>query len=246
MKLPLSLIAIIISGSLFAQTTQRTIENQNTKEIFYVSMAHKAIKEGSYTLYTLYGNRMICDGFYKKNLKDSLWRYFSPSMKLAGMGYYKNGEKTGVWDTYSADGELQVKYDFTNKKLLIYNRSKQDSIKQYYVINGSDTVKTFLGRPPIFLDDEERFLRQMTVGMRYPIDAKEHNIQGKVIIGFTIDLNGKILNYRIKKALGYGCDEEALKAVRNGFNGDWLPGLLNGNPVVVEYEVPISFSLQTQ
>jgi protein TonB len=78
--------------------------------------------------------------------------------------------------------------------------------------------------------------------LRYPAEAKEKNIQGKVIIAFTIDTNGSVSNYVIKKRIGGGCDEEALRVVQL-VTGEWLPGMLNGKPVKVEFEMPFSFAL---
>ena len=245
MKLPLSLIAIIISGDLYAQTTRVTNEDKSLgiKEKYSVLKSDKQIKEGKYAVYTIFNDQLICEGSYKNNLKDSIWNYYNYQHRLAEFGRYENGEKVGVWNAYDSKGGLQVQYDYTNKKLLVYNRPKSDSAnRQYYVVNGNDTIKTFLGRPPIFLDGGGKYF----TGMHYPRAAKENNIQGKVLIVFTIDSNGKVSNFRIKKSLGYGCDEEALRAVKNGFNGDWLPGLLNGNSVVVEYEMPISFTLRVE
>jgi TonB family protein len=79
-------------------------------------------------------------------------------------------------------------------------------------------------------------------GLRYPAKAREDNIQGKVIIAFIIDENGKVSNFSVKKGIGGGCDEEALKAIKN-IDGDWLPALLNGKAVAVECQVPVSFTL---
>jgi TonB family protein len=84
--------------------------------------------------------------------------------------------------------------------------------------------------------------RPIFAGLRYPLDVKSANIQGKVLIGFTIDQNGNVSNYRVKQGLGFGCDEEALNAVKR-MTAAWLPGILNGNPVVVEYVIPISFTV---
>ena len=250
MKLPLSLIAIIISGHLFAQTKKVTNEDKSLgiKEKYYVLKSDKSIKEGAYAAYAIFGEQLVCEGFYKNNLKDSIWYYYNFQGRLAEAGKYENGEKAGVWNAYDSKGKLQVQYDYTSRKLLIYNQSKSDSThREYYVINGSDTVKTFLGRPPIFLDGEARSMRQLIAGIRYPSAAKEHNVQGKVYIRFTIELNGKASNFRVKKSLGYGCDEEALKAVERAFDGgDWLPGLLNGAPVVVDYEAPVNFTLEVR
>jgi TonB family protein len=246
MKLSLSLIiTTIISGNLFAQTTRVTNEDKSLgiREKYYVLKSDKNIKEGAYAEYAILGDQLVCEGSYKNNLRDSIWNYYNYQHKLAEFGKFENGEKIGVWNVFDSKGGLQVQYDYTNKKLLAYNRPKSDSAnRQYYVINGNDTIKTFLGRPPIFLDGGVKYL----TGMHYPRAAKENNIQGKVLIGFTIDSNGKVSNFRIKKSLGYGCDEEALRAAKNGFNGDWLPGLLNGNSVVVEYEVPIGFTLRVE
>lgn len=250
MKISLSLIAIIISGNVFAQTTRVTNEDKSLgiKEKYYVLKSDKNIKEGAYAAYTIFGDQLVCEGFYKNNLKDSIWNYYNFQHKLAGFGKYSNGEKVGVWNAFDSKGGLQVQYDYTNKKLLVYNPAKSDSVnRQYYVISGKDTVKTFLGRPPIFLDGDARSMRRSGTGIHYPKAAKENNVQGKVWIRFTIDLNGKASNFRVTRSLGYGCDDEALKAVERAFDGgDWLPGLLNGSAVVVDYETPVSFTLVTE
>ena len=243
MKLILSLIAITISANLFAQTKEITNWDSylGIKEKYHVLESDKNIKEGAYTAYTISDDKLICKGYYKNNLKDSIWNYYSRLNKLAEFGKYLNGEKVGVWNAYDSNDDLEVQFDYTNKKLLTYNRSKSDTAnRQYYVINGNDTLKTFLSRPPIFLDGEGKYVP----GIHYPQVAREKNIQGKVLVAFTIDLNGKTSNFRIKKSLGYGCDEEALKAVKNSLSGDWLPGLLNGNAVIIDYEVPANFSIQ--
>jgi len=245
MKLPLSLIAIIISGHLFAQTQKVTNEDKSLgiKEKYYVLKSDKNIKEGAYAAYAIFGDQLVCEGSYKNNLKDSIWNYYNYQHKLVEFGKYEKGEKAGIWNVFDSKGGLEVQYDYTNKNLLVYNLPKPDRVsKQYCVINGNDTVRTFLGRPPIFLESGGKY----SIGIHYPLAAKENNIQGSVLIGFTIDSNGNVSNFKVKKSLGYGCDEEALRVVKNVFNGDWLPGLLNGTPVVVQYEVPISFTLQTE
>ena len=49
----------------------------------------------------------------------------------------------------------------------------------------------------------------------------------------------------IKKRIGGGCDQEALRVLEL-VKGDWLPGMLNGKPVKVEFEMPFSFTLQIE
>jgi TonB family protein len=56
----------------------------------------------------------------------------------------------------------------------------------------------------------------------YPDSAEEHKISGTVVVVFDIDSNCRIVNIRIEKSIGYGCDEEAIKALKKCkpiFNG---------------------------
>jgi TonB family protein len=77
----------------------------------------------------------------------------------------------------------------------------------------------------------------------YPEQAKENGISGKVYITFTIDSNGKTSNHRVTKGIGSGCDEEALRVVKE-IPDNWIPGLMGGQSVNIEYILPISFALR--
>ena len=54
--------------------------------------------------------------------------------------------------------------------------------------------------------------RQVTFS--YPKKAQENNVQGKVVVSFDIDSTCSVVNVRLIKGIGYGCDEEAIKAVK--------------------------------
>lgn len=51
--------------------------------------------------------------------------------------------------------------------------------------------------------------------LSYPLQAEEHNISGTVILLFDLDSNCRIINIRVDKSIGYGCDEEAIKALQS-------------------------------
>ena len=48
----------------------------------------------------------------------------------------------------------------------------------------------------------------------YPEKAKANNITGYVLVEFTVDANGNTKNISIVKGLGYGCDEEAMRVIK--------------------------------
>ena len=50
--------------------------------------------------------------------------------------------------------------------------------------------------------------------LKYPDQAKAAMISGTVTIRYSLDYRGKVVGAKVKKGLGYGCDEEALRVVK--------------------------------
>jgi protein TonB len=75
--------------------------------------------------------------------------------------------------------------------------------------------------------------------MRYPYQASEANVQGKVWISFIIEKDGKLSNIVVSKGVGSGLDEEAVRVLK--LAPAWKPGIQNGQHVRVKYTIPISF-----
>lgn len=84
-----------------------------------------------------------------------------------------------------------------------------------------------------------RFLAR---NMKYPKEAAESNVQGKVFMRFVVNENGQIRDVEVLKKLGFGTDEEAMRVVLS--MPTWTPGRQNGKAVAVQYHLPISFSLE--
>ena len=78
--------------------------------------------------------------------------------------------------------------------------------------------------------------------IRYPEMARKAGIEGRVVLQFVVDKDGNIINPRVVRGIGGGCDEEALKALKDA---KFKPGRQRGVPVNVSYSIPISFTLQS-
>jgi TonB family protein len=50
--------------------------------------------------------------------------------------------------------------------------------------------------------------------LRYPEKARSSNISGSVTVEFTVDKDGKTKNIFVIEGLGYGCDEEAIRVIK--------------------------------
>ncbi len=75
----------------------------------------------------------------------------------------------------------------------------------------------------------------------YPELARKAGIEGRVYVEFVVDEHGHVMNPKVVRGIGGGCDEEALKAVRKAH---FTPGMQRGHPVKVRYSLPIVFKLQ--
>jgi TonB family protein len=78
--------------------------------------------------------------------------------------------------------------------------------------------------------------------LHYPKEAQNKNVQGTVFTKFDINSNGEITNIRILKSMGSGLDEEAIRVISKMPN--WIPATQNGEPIAVEYNIPIQFVLE--
>ncbi len=230
---------------MFGQETKKVTEELNTqiKEEYYVLKSDKSIRHGNYQ--KLHNkNVLLINGFYKNGLKDSTWtEYRWDGKSKKSIGTFSEDKKIGIWEYYNFKGDLEQKYDHTKKELVYYKLDDLVKNSEYKVIKGIDTIKTKLDRPPLYIGGTVLMFELASKSFKYPKIALENGISGKVLIKFTIDINGKTSNHRIYKGIGFGCNEEALRIVKE-IPENWIPGQMGGNLVDVEYIIPISFSLQ--
>lgn len=79
--------------------------------------------------------------------------------------------------------------------------------------------------------------------LRYPADARDDKIEGKVAVMFVVDKNGNVRNPKIVRGKHPSLNAEALRVVKE--LPRFAPGTVNGQPVNVWYTLPIIFSLNT-
>ena len=95
---------------------------------------------------------------------------------------------------------------------------------------------------PQFPGGPAALMQFLSQSVKYPKEAFEKGIQGRVIANFVVEKDGSITEARIVKSVDPLLDAEALRVV--GTMPNWAPGTQNGEPVRVKYTVPITFRLQ--
>lgn len=94
---------------------------------------------------------------------------------------------------------------------------------------------------PEYPGGEAAMYKWLGKNIKYPQVAKENGIEGKVFVRFIVDQTGKVKDAQIVRGIGGGCDEEALRVVKE--MPAWKPGKQRGKPVKVQFTIPIHFQL---
>lgn len=106
-----------------------------------------------------------------------------------------------------------------------------------------NVVYEFVENPPQFPGGVQPLLKFLAENLKYPLMAQENGIEGTVVIKMVIEADGSITSPEVMRAIGGGCEEEALRVV--GLMPKWQPGIQNGYPVRVKVALPVRFKLIT-
>lgn len=148
--------------------------------------------------------------------------------------------------------QIQVVEDDTEVEDIDINAEvDQDEVIEEYVYEAPEIEEEEIVEEEVFLSVEEnpefpggpaKLLEYVQKNLKYPMMARESDIQGRVFVGFVVEKDGSISNVRVLRGIGGGCDEEAVRVVQS--LPKFKPGKQRGNPVRVQYTLPIVFKLQ--
>ena len=95
---------------------------------------------------------------------------------------------------------------------------------------------------PQYPGGDRELLKFIAQSIKYPTDAQEAGVQGRVICSFVVDKKGNIVEPKIIRGIDPSLDAVALRVI--GMMPRWTPGRQDGKAVRVLYTVPITFRLQ--
>lgn len=80
--------------------------------------------------------------------------------------------------------------------------------------------------------------------LTYPDSAIKNGLSGTCYIAFVVDVDGKMSDLRVVRGVKDCpiCDQEAIRVIRMMPN--FKPGMKDGVPVKVTYNIPINFRLK--
>ncbi len=103
-------------------------------------------------------------------------------------------------------------------------------------------IFTVVEEQPFYPGGDEARIKFLQDNIKYPEEAKELGVSGKVFVTFVVEVDGSITDVKVLRGIGAGCDEEAVRVVKS--MPRWVPGKQRGQPVRVQFNLPIKFTLQ--
>lgn len=95
--------------------------------------------------------------------------------------------------------------------------------------------------PPTYPGGMAALSKFLSDNIQYPKEAEKAKIEGRVLVGFIVDVDGAISESRVEHSSHPLLDREALRVVR--LMPAWNPAMEDGKPVKVRYHLPVNFKL---
>ena len=101
-------------------------------------------------------------------------------------------------------------------------------------------IYTIVEVMPQYTGGDEARIKYLSESIKYPADALKKGIEGTVYVSFIVEADGSVTNVNILRGIGGGCDEEALRVVKE--MPKWIPGMHKGKPARVQFNLPLKFT----
>jgi len=152
------------------------------------------------------------------------------------------------YNSFSQDGRDSIVIALKKGDIYKLDISKKEDLKIYHsIFEQRDNIKScekkgengsvyIIAETMPVSDDFRTFIMK---NLKYPRQAKEDGIKGKVYVQFVITESGEVKFAKILKGDNDLLNNEALRLILSCPR--WKPGIVNNKPVNVEFVIPITF-----
>lgn len=118
------------------------------------------------------------------------------------------------------------------------NEHPVSKVDQAAIMNVSD-----LQTPPHYTGGQEELIKYLIANVKYPEAAKQAKAEAMVVVKFIVEKDGSISNVEAQNKDGVHADliAESIRVVQT--MPKWVPGVVDGKIVRVEFMLPIRFKL---
>ncbi|MDR2408582.1 MAG: energy transducer TonB [Bacteroidales bacterium] len=112
--------------------------------------------------------------------------------------------------------------------------TREEEVKEAEIFTVVEELPEFPGGD----EARQKFLKD---NLEYPRIARETGLEGRVQIGFVVEPDGRLTNFKVLRGRAPSLDEEALRVAK--LMPKWKAGKQRGKAVRVQYQMPITFTL---
>ena len=123
----------------------------------------------------------------------------------------------------------------------IVKEDEKTNVEMPKSIDGTPTFD-IVEQMPEFPGGMQALMKYLAQSIKYPTQAQEAGIQGRVIVQFIVNKDGTISDATLARGVEPSLDDEAIRIVKA--MPSWTPGLQKGQPVNVRFTLPVAFRLQ--
>lgn len=109
-------------------------------------------------------------------------------------------------------------------------------------LKNTNEVFIVVEKEPEFSGGNAAMMKFLSDNIKYPVEAQEKKIQGRVIINFVVEKDGSLSDFKVVRGIDPLLDEEAIRVLKAMPN--WQPGMQRGENVRVRFTLPVTFNLQ--
>lgn len=108
--------------------------------------------------------------------------------------------------------------------------------------NTEEQVFTVVEEMPEYPGGMSEFMKFIAQNIKYPADALQGKVEGRVIARFVVCKDGSISDIEIMRSVSPSLDAEAVRVLK--LMPKWKPGRQRGRAVPVKFTVPVTFRLE--
>lgn len=194
---------------------------------------------------------------HDKELENGTFQYFSDSGYKTSEGDFYEGKKEGKWNYFFENGSVWYTKTFNYDKqdgecITFYPNGSKRRMEIFnngilkkgicYTPEGKDTSYFPMEERPEFPGGDEALSKFLSQNIQYPPEARENEIEGKVMVQFSIDKNGNLQDIMIISSPDASLSTETLRVMH--LMPQWKPNRFEGMYVEEKNTLPVRFQLK--
>ena len=154
-------------------------------------------------------------------------------------GGVANGKRIGKWQFYNRQHERELTFDYDSSRIAY---SRPDTAR-YLTWQAETWVLKHPLRAPHILGSTDQRLNDLLRQLRYPVSALRQQLQGTVVIGYTVGTDRHTHDYTVESSLSPDCDQEVWRALQK-LPDTWIPAFYAGRPIATRFYVSVQFRIE--